>query len=442
MKRFLIILILLIIAAAAGIWFKDALIALMPAPPAPAPAQQAEPTPPPAPPAPEPAPEPQQAEPTPPPAPEPPPAPPVVRKPMERPHSAEHAAVLQAARAAEPDAPGQELDALVQEKRISPEAAENLRHWTAEHPEYTVEEIGTAAAATPGEKETRYRLISKQGGGEDALVSVITPKQGKPYVSKAEKTANDKTKVTPESDALTVVEGFVEALKRGDMATARRMVAGGEVSDATLAGLCMMFEEGDFAMRKKLPIRNMFQTQDNAGFLIYMTSADSKAGNVGIEATYTAERGWAVKAVALDNLLNRYEASAEAEGGMYFPIVKNPQGGDSLVLYFGFNDASLSPRSLSQLKIVANLLKDTKGILSISGHTDDVGTAAYNQTLSERRATAVKEALISLGVGPAQISTKGMGKSQPLRTYHVGDTMQTIRHIRGGNRRAEIYLDF
>lgn len=443
MKRFLIILILFILAAAAGIWFKDALIALIPHPPV----TKAPATPPielpPTPPAPEPTPEPT---PEPPPAPTPPPTPKPTaeRKPMERPHSAEHATMLQVARALEPEADQQELDTLVQNQRVTPEAAQAIRAWATEHPEHTVEEIGTTTSETTGEKVTRYRLVSKQGG-EDALVSVVTPKQGKPYVSKVEKTASDKTQITPQSDALSVVEGFVEALKRGDMATARRMTVGKEVSDATLAGLCMMFEEGDFAMRKAIPIRSMFQTKENAGFLIYMTSQDDgtpQSGNIGIEATYTPEKGWAVKAVALDNLLNRYETTAEAEGGMYFPIVKNPQGGDSLVLYFGFNDATLSPRSISQLKIVAGLLKDTKGDLSISGHTDDVGSDSYNQSLSERRAHAVKEALVSLGVDPAQISTKGMGKSQPRRTYRASDSPQTIRHIRGSNRRAEIYLDF
>ena len=448
MKKIIIIVILLILTAIAGIFFEDILIEFMPkqpitpeptaqpvAVPTPLPTPQPEPTP-------EPTPEPQPE----PPAPQPePPAPAVERKPMEKPHSAEHAVVLQVTRAVEPEAQPQELNTLVEGQRISPEAAQAIREWAAEHPEFKVEEIGTVIAEQADAKETRYRLVAKEGG-QDVLVSVTTPKQGKPYVSKVEKAATDKTQLTQESDALTVVEGFVEALKRGDMATARRMTSGKDVSDAVLAGLCMMFEEGDFTMRERLPIRSMFRTKDNAGFLIYMVdrnaTGQTKAGNVGIETIYEEGQGWRVKAVALDNLLNRYEASGEAEGGEYFPIVKNPQGGDSLVLFFGFNDAGLSPRSLSQLKIVAGLLKDSKGTLSISGHTDDVGSAAYNQALSERRATAVKEALISFGVDGSQISTKGMGKTQPRRTYHAGDTVQTIRNIRSGNRRAEIYLDF
>lgn len=383
--------------------------------------------------------------PPPPPAAEPKPEPPApVERPLpERPHSTEHAAALRVAQAVEPEAPQAELDRMVEAGSISPEAASAIRTWAQEHRISKVEEVGTVVSQEDGSRETRYRLVAADEGGQDILLSVTTQPQGKPIVTRVQTADADKTRVNIESDPLSVVEGFIEAVKRGDMGAARRLTSGKDISDATLAGLCMMFEEGDFTMRQNMPVRSMFRNGDNAGFLIYMTDANStQARNVGVELTHQDDRGWTVKAVALDNLLNRYEASGEAEGGVYFPIVKNPQGGDSIVLYFGFNDASLSPRSLSQLKIVASLLRSTSGHLNISGHTDDVGTTAYNQNLSERRAVAVREALISYGVKPEQISTRGLGKSQPLRTYHAGDTIQTIKTIRSSNRRAEIYLDF
>ena len=122
--------------------------------------------------------------------------------------------------------------------------------------------------------------------------------------------------------------------------------------------------------------------------------------------------------------------------------MKNPKGGDSLALFFGFNESDLTPRSLRQLQIVAELLKQTHGKLNISGHTDDVGSEAYNQALSVRRADAVKAALVGFGVAPEQITTHGLGKSQPRRTYKEDDSAQDIDTIRGENRRAEIYLDF
>lgn len=362
----------------------------------------------------------------------------------EKPHSAEHEAALQVAQAVQPDAVPEDLEQMVQSGRISPEAAAAVREWAQAHGVAKVEEIGTDAAGADGSKQTRYRLVSKDGV-QDLLLTVETPRDGQAAVSRVEEVAADKALVTQQSDALSVVSAFMEAVRRGDMGAARRMTSGKEVSDATLAGLCMLFEEGDFSMRRQLPIRNMFASENNRGYMVYMSPQDAEAAqsrHIGIELTRDAEKGWMVKAVALDDLLNRYEATAEAEGGMYFPIVKNPQGGDSLVLYFGFNDALLSPRSLRQLKIVASLLRESKGDLSITGHTDDIGTDSYNQSLSERRAEAVKNALIDYGVNPAQISTRGMGKSQPLRVYHTGDTQQTIRTIRSGNRRAEIYLDF
>ena len=240
-----------------------------------------------------------------------------------------------------------------------------------------------------------------------------------------------------------MAEGFVEAVPQGNMHVARRMVTGSEVSDATVAGLCMIFEEGEFKLREQAPIRNTFATENNAGYLVYVLSPIStRPANVGIELTRIESKDWRVKAVALDALLSSYESIATEEGGHYFPIVKNPKGGDSLALFFAFNEFELTPRSMRQLEIVAELLKASKGVLEISGHTDDVGSEKYNLQLSIRRAEAVKAALVSFGVDEKQISTEGMGKTQPRRFYTTEDTTEQIDYIRGENRRAEIYLDF
>ena len=383
--------------------------------------------------------QPQQPQQPQPPAPQPPTPP---RADLGAPHSAEHAAALQVAKAVQPDAAQEELQRLVDSGSLDEKSAAALRDWAAEHEVAKVEEVGTIVSNETGAKETRYRLVDKDGE-QDIIITVNTDAQGKTTVQNVQAASADKTQLSTESDPLDVVEGFVEAVRRGDMGTARRLTSGQDISDATLAGLCMMFEESDFTIRKRMPVRSMFLNENKAGFLVYLTDGKSaQARNIGLELERDAEHGWKIKAVALDNLLNRYEASAEAEGGVYFPLVKNPQGGDSIVLYFGFNDATLSPRSLSQLRIVASLLLQSKGALNISGHTDDVGTEAYNQTLSERRAEAVKTALVSYGVDPGQITTRGLGKRQPLRTYSATDTAQTINTIRSGNRRAEIYLDF
>lgn len=396
-----------------------------------------------------PAPEPARELPPPPAEQTPPVATPAPASPAVRPHSAEHATALRVTQALELPAPQRAtvLNELVQQGVISQETVTRLNDWRSKKGDVPlqVQEVGNILDEQARTKETRYRISTADGGGEDIVLSISAPTEGKaPSVQRAKEVPADKTRVTSESDSLSVVEGFVEALKHGDMETARRLTVGGDVTDATLAGLCMVFEEGDFVLRNRLPLRNMFSKGANAGFLVYLSprNGSEKSRNVGIELTHDAQRGWLIKAVALDDMLNRYEESAQAEGGVYFPIVKNPQGGDSLVLYFAFDDATLSPRSLKQLKIVANLLTSREGNINISGHTDDIGSSAYNQDLSERRAAAVRDALVAQGVAAERITTRGLGKRQPLRSYRTGDSRQTISTIRGENRRAEVYLDF
>lgn len=422
--------------------------------PAPAPAPEPEPAPAPEPepqpePAPEPAPEPEPApapepvaEPEPEPQPEPAPEPqPEELKLREKPRNAEHNSALTAAAVLEAKDPAAALKNLLEKGEITPEAAEQLAAWGARNKVKAVEEVGNSRRPN-GDRVTRYRLVA-ENGGEDLLIDVVSQKGGKTFIESAKVSSSDKTKLDPAADSITVAEGFVEAVRRGNMTVARTMVTGTEVSDATVAGLCMIFEEGEFKLREQAPIRNTFTTENNAGYLVYVLSPIStRPANVGMELTRTEENAWRVKAVALDALLSSYESIATDEGGHYFPIVKNPKGGDSLALFFGFNESVLTPRSMRQLQIVAELLKASKGVLQISGHTDDVGSEKYNLALSIRRAEAVKEALVSFGVEEKQISTEGMGKSQPRRFYTTEDTTEQIDYIRGENRRAEIYLDF
>ena len=412
--------------------------------PEPQPEPQPEPTPAPAPtpepvvePQPEPTPEP-QPEPQPEPTPEPQPEPVQLK---EQPRNAEHKSALTAAAVLEAKDPAAALQELLDKGEITQEAAEQLAAWGTRHKVKAVEEVGNSRRPN-GDRVTRYRLVSEDGG-EDLLIDVVSVKGGKVFIESAKPSSSDKTKLAPGADSITVAEGFVEAVRRGNMTVARTMVTGDMVSDATVAGLCMIFEEGEFKLREQAPIRNTFSTENNAGYLVYVLSPIStRPANVGMELTRIEGNDWRVKAVALDALLSSYESIASDEGGHYFPIVKNPKGGDSLALFFAFNEFELTPRSKRQLQIVAELLKASKGKLDISGHTDDVGSEKYNLQLSIRRAEAVKEALVSFGVDAAQISTEGMGKTQPRRFYTTEDTTEQIDYIRGENRRAEIYLDF
>ncbi len=101
---------------------------------------------------------------------------------------------------------------------------------------------------------------------------------------------------------------------------------------------------------------------------------------------------------------------------------------------FGFNKAEVNveaSQTLDKLITVLNTYPDTD--LEIQGHTDNTGTAEYNQGLSLRRATSASGYLKSHGIAASRISVKGYGKDSPK---YSNDTEEG----RAGNRRVEFLI--
>ncbi|PWC42411.1 OmpA family protein, partial [Azospirillum sp. TSO22-1] len=83
---------------------------------------------------------------------------------------------------------------------------------------------------------------------------------------------------------------------------------------------------------------------------------------------------------------------------------------------FAFNSAEIPTESRSYIDAVGGLMKEDPSLkLVVEGHTDAVGTLAYNQTLSQRRAISVGEYLVRVhGVDPQRIAVDGKGPSEPI----------------------------
>ena len=84
---------------------------------------------------------------------------------------------------------------------------------------------------------------------------------------------------------------------------------------------------------------------------------------------------------------------------------------------FDFDKYALKPEGKAAIdtEIIAKLNQVQKlELVLVTGHTDRIGTQQYNQKLSERRADAVRDYLVSKGVPKDKIETLGMGKTQPL----------------------------
>ena len=84
-------------------------------------------------------------------------------------------------------------------------------------------------------------------------------------------------------------------------------------------------------------------------------------------------------------------------------------------------------------KSIDEALAKLKGVdlemVIATGHTDSVGTDAYNQKLSERRAAAVKDYLVSKGIPAAKVTTIGKGESQPVATNKTAEGRQKNRRV-------------
>lgn len=103
-------------------------------------------------------------------------------------------------------------------------------------------------------------------------------------------------------------------------------------------------------------------------------------------------------------------------------------------LLFSTGSATLTPEAKTQLNQLSEVLvKYPSNQITVVGHTDDVGSDAFNKQLSKRRANAVKEALLEDGVPSSQLRAEGLGESDPL-------IQSTSRVARAKNRRVELKI--
>lgn len=249
--------------------------------------------------------------------------------------------------------------------------------------------------------------------------------------------------LTAPADPLMQAHDFLAGVLGRDFRAARLLTDKQKVAQEKLAGLCIVFEEGDYQLARERPIVVTAASTEAAIALVRVRSEKMNAdAEIGITFHPDAEGNWNIEALDFSRLLESYVQQSGAGKVFYSPVVKSPQGGESLVVYFDFNSAALVPRAIAQLNIVAGLLATDKAKkLRISGHADDLGPEDFNFKLSAARAKAVREHLHKLGVNPAQIETLGFGATAPLDPNKQSDGTDNPEG-RSRNRRTEIYLDF
>lgn len=162
----------------------------------------------------------------------------------------------------------------------------------------------------------------------------------------------------------------------------------------------------------------------------------NKSNNTAVGAILGAAVGGAV-GVAIGNKMDKQAKKLETELGKTATVERVGEGIKltfNSQLLFDYGKTDLKESNKVDLQTFATTLKqyvDTD--LLIVGHTDNVGSESFNQTLSEKRASAVSNYLASLGVSNNRLKIQGKGELQPVAS---NDTEES----RSQNRRVEIAI--
>jgi outer membrane protein OmpA-like peptidoglycan-associated protein len=169
-----------------------------------------------------------------------------------------------------------------------------------------------------------------------------------------------------------------------------------------------------------------FTPQGDGVFEFNVTNAKPKDYRLSVEVDGYVFQNIVLKlegASSQEKTVNRKVAMRKLVAGVT-SILRN--------IYFDFDKATFKTESYTELnKLEAMLSQSQNTIIEIAGHTDAIGTKAYNKYLSLKRAQAVKDYLTKKGISTKRIKAVGYGKSKPLAS---NDDEQGGREL---NRRVE-----
>lgn len=210
---------------------------------------------------------------------------------------------------------------------------------------------------------------------------------------------------------------------------------GGNFVDVDVPGL---WDDDDFVLAGQALLQLTHQLTDRLDFVMtyrYMTSEDPEF------------RIFPPSSVEFDNENHtvsiglRFDLQADAAPAMEQPVTTMapppppPNEPKQFIVYFGFNKAHLDAKAIEVVReAAATAQRVGYASILVTGHTDTVGSSAYNNRLSLRRARAVSKALVAEGIPSKGITSVGKGETELL--VQTGD-----REIEPRNRRATIDIN-
>lgn len=241
---------------------------------------------------------------------------------------------------------------------------------------------------------------------------------------------------------------LVTTLKAGEQYEISFFISLAERSDYAVKELGLVFsrEQLELPIRKELSRMQLYKQDGNTYSFVQFSTPDfliETKGWVNMKVAYTATGS--ENFLTIGNFANNARTPALKTGrsskkGAYYYIdmvdirpalaepaaISEARPGESIAytldeenlfrnVLFDFNDFRLKPEAESELQKLYNYLSDHANLnITINGHTDNVGPAAYNLILSERRCQAVAEYLLELGLGRERVRWISHGFNQPV----------------------------
>ena len=254
---------------------------------------------------------------------------------------------------------------------------------------------------------------------EDARVLTLRRKEQERLA--AERRARQEAQEKAEADARAAQERATQAQAQADEDARRRAEAERAQAEAERART-----EAQANQAASLAAQQQAQAQADAA---RQAAEDSERQKEAAQrATEEAERARAEAVRQKEEMrarllaqLNQVLQTRDTARGL---VVNMPD------VLFDFNKYTLKPAARERLARVSGIVlayPDLK--LEIEGHTDSIGSDDYNQTLSEKRAAAVRDYLVSSGVSMSNVVARGMGKTDPVADNHSAAGRKLNRRV-------------
>ncbi|HCR54550.1 MAG TPA: hypothetical protein DIW27_09050, partial [Cytophagales bacterium] len=217
-----------------------------------------------------------------------------------------------------------------------------------------------------------YSSIRDDGMGYSDIYIITTPKGTPPDIEK---------EIVPLQYEVTVMDSETKAPVEAKVKLSK-------VSDNSVSG---------------------YKAQAVGKYIFAVKSPETEEYNLSVESD----------GYAFQNMVVEIRGASEFErNGSITIMLKKLEVGTVHVLrniYFDYGKATFKEGAYSELNKLENMLKQNERIkVEISGHTDNVSSAAFNKKLSSKRANAVKDFLVSKGIDTRRITTVGYGEERPL----------------------------